>query len=139
MRKKIFEEYVRRVKKICKSELTIKNKITAINQLAIPTVTYGFGVVNWPQKHINNLDIKTRKLLTLHKVIYRNNCLDRLYLPRSEGGLGLIELNTAFRSTIVSLGQYLISHTDPLLKLVANQHKNTLPQNMSVIKLAKNF
>ena len=48
-------------------------------------------------------------------------------------------MNTAFRATIVSLGQYLISHTDPLLKLVANQHKNTLPQNMSVIKLAKNF
>ena len=43
---------------------------------------------------------------------------------RSEEGLGLIELNTAFRSNIVSLGQYLISH---LLKLVANQHKNTFP------------
>ena len=139
MRKKIFEEYVRRVKKICKSELTTKNKITAINQLAIPTVTYGFGIVNWPQHNINNLDIKTRKLLTLHKVIYRNNCLDRLYLPRNEGGMGLIELNTAFRSTIVSLGQYLISHKDPLMKLVANQHKNNLPEHISITKLAKNF
>ena len=46
MRQKIHEEYVKRVKKICKSELTTKNKITAINQFAIPTVTYGFGVVN---------------------------------------------------------------------------------------------
>ena len=102
-------------------------------------MTYGFGVVNWPQKHLNDLDVKTRKIMTLHKLIYRNQCLDRLYLPRHEGGMGLIEINTAFRSTIVSLGQYLISHTDPLVKIVANQHKNNLPQNISIIKLAKNF
>ena len=56
-----------------------------------------------------------------------------------KGGMGLIEINTAFRSTIVSLGQYLISHKDPLMKIVANQHKNNLPQNISIIKLAKNF
>ena len=139
MREKIHAEYVRRVKQICRSELTSKNKITAINQLAIPTVTYGFGIINWPQKHLNNLDIKTRKILTLHKVLYRNQCLDRIYLPRSEGGMGLIEINTAFRSSIVSLGQYLISHTDPLMKLVAKQHKEILPQHISVIKLARNF
>ena len=76
MRSKIHTAYLQRVKKICKSELTTKNKITAINQFALPIVTYGFGVVDWPQKHLNTLDIKTRKMLTLHKVIYRNQCLD---------------------------------------------------------------
>ena len=86
MHTKIHKEYVSRVKKICKTELTAKNKITAINQLAIPTVTYSFGIVNWHEKHLNTLDIKTRKILTYHRVIYRNQCLERIYMPRSEGG-----------------------------------------------------
>ena len=103
MRKKVFNEYVRRLKKICKSQLTIRNKVRAINQLAVPVVSYGFGVVDWPQKDLNALDIKTRKMLTYYKMIYRNQCLDRLYLPRSEGGIGLVEINGAFRTTMVSL------------------------------------
>ena len=50
-----------------KTELTCKNKIQAINQLAIPVVTYGFGIIDWPQKQINDIDVRTRKMLTLHK------------------------------------------------------------------------
>ena len=81
MRKKVFNEYVRRLKKICKSQLTIRNEVRAINQLAVPVVNYGFGVVDWPQKDLNALDIKTRKMLTYYKMICRNQRLDRLYLP----------------------------------------------------------
>ena len=68
IRERIKKEYQNRLKKIYKSELTPKNKITAINQLAIPVVTYGFGIVDWPQGELNKLDIKTRKMLTLSKV-----------------------------------------------------------------------
>ena len=139
MRKKISAQYVKRVKAICRTELTTKNKITAINQLAVPVVTYGFGIVDWPQGEINALDVKTRKILRLHKVIYKNQCHDRLYLPRNEGGFGLTEINQSFRSTIVSLGQYLISNSDPLMKTVAQQHHERLPQNVSIIKLASKF
>ena len=139
MRSKIHTAYLQRVKKICKSELTTKNKITAINQFALPIVTYGFGVVDWPQKHLNTLDIKTRKMLTLHKVIYRNQCLDRIYLPRSEGGMGLQGISDSFRATIVSLGQYLLSNKDSLMQMVTKQHKDDLPQNVSIIKMARNY
>ena len=139
MRKKIHAKYIQRVKSICKTELTTKNKITAINQLAVPVVTYGFGIINWPQRDINMLDVKTRKQLTLHKVIYRNQCMDRLYIPRSEGGFGLTQINQSFRSTIVSLGQYLTSNKDPLMKKVAKQHKEQLPQNISILKMASKF
>ena len=75
MRKKITEEYLRRVKKICKSDLTTKNKVTAINQLAVPAVTYGFGIVDWHETHLSNLDVETRKCLTLHKVNASTECI----------------------------------------------------------------
>ena len=53
--------------------------------------------------------------------------------------MGLVDINGAYRGTIVSLGQYLISNTDPLMKAVTRQHRETLPQSLSIIKLAKNF
>ena len=139
MREKVKREYINRLKKICKSELTPKNKITAINQLAIPVVTYGFGIIDWPQGELDKLDVKTRKTLTLHKVTYRNQCLDRIYLSRKEGGLGLTEINHAYRATIVSLGQYLKSSEEETMKLVKQHHDVDLSQQTSITKLAQNF
>ena len=139
MRKNVQKEYIKRVKKICKSELIPKNKITAINQLAVPVVTYGFGIIDWPQYEIDKLDVKTRKILTMNRVTYRNQCIDRLYLPRKEGGLGLTEINHAFRATIVSLGQYLKSTQENIMKPVVRHHAETLAQQKSIIKLAENF
>ena len=83
------KEYLRRLKKICRTQLTPKNKISAINQLAIPIMTYSIGIIDWPQRDIDKLDTKTRKILTLHKMTYRNQCLDRIYLPRIKGGMEL--------------------------------------------------
>ena len=102
-------------------------------------VTYGFGVIDWPNYKINDIDVRTRKILTLHKVIYRNNCLDRLYLPRSEGGLGLTEVNQSFKSSMVALSQYLHASQDPYIKIVARQHTDILPQNVSVTKMGDLF
>ena len=139
MREKITSQYFKRLKSICKTELTSRNKIQAINQLAIPVITYGYGIIDWPQYQINAIDVATRKILTLHKVTYRNQCLDRLYIPRSEGGLGLIEINQSYKSAIVALSQYMHSSTDPLMKLVAKQHAEVLPPNVSVITQANLF
>ena len=139
MRDKVTNQYFKRVKAICKTELTPKNKIQAINQLAIPVITYGFGIIDWPQFQINQIDVRTRKLLTIHKVTYKTSCLDRLYLPRSEGGLGLTEVNQAFKSSIVALGQYMHTSKDPLIKIVTKQHTELLPQNVSITKMADIF
>ena len=138
IREKAEKEYTKRLKKILKSELTPKNKITAINQLAIPVISYGFGIIDWPQCHINRLDTKTRKMLTLHKIIYRQQCMDRIYLPRKEGGLGLIEINHSYRATTLSIGQYIKSSTDKTMGMV-KEHHECLSQQTSTTKLAENF
>ena len=107
-------------------------KNTAINQLAIPIVTYGIGIIDWPQRELDILDVKTRKTLTLHKVIYRNQCLDRMYIPRKEGGLGLTEINHAYRASIVSIGQYIKSSEEEIMKLVKQDHDEVLSQQTSI-------
>ena len=138
VREKAKQEYIRRVKKICRTELTPKNKITAINQLALPVLTYSFGIIEWPQKELNSLDVKTRKILTMHQILYRNQCMDRVYLPRREGGLGLIGVDDAFRGEITNLSQYLEETKEELLENVARQHAD-LPESRSITKLAELF
>ena len=139
LRKKATQEYIRRLKKICRSELSSKHKIAAINQMALPVLTYGFGIIDWQQIEIDNLDVKTRKILTIHNVLYRHQCMDRVYLPRREGGVGLIEINDALRSTIINLAQYVETTKDKLLELVKKHHKNHLSEHKSITKLATIF
>ena len=56
MKEKIRKEYYRRVRLIVRSELNGKNKIEAINNLAIPTVKYSFGIINWNYSELKKLD-----------------------------------------------------------------------------------
>ena len=85
MRQKVTKEYFHRVKKILKTNLNPKNKITAINQLAVPIIQYTFGIIDWPQNAIDPIDIKTRKLLTLNKMFYKLQSHSRLCLRRDTG------------------------------------------------------
>ena len=48
------------------TELSGKNKIQAIGSLAVPVLRYSFGIINWHQEELQNLDRKTKKLLTIH-------------------------------------------------------------------------
>ena len=67
MREKIKKEYLKRLKKICGTQLTNKNKITAVNQLALPVLNYSFGIIDWPQGELNSLNIKPEKYLPVQK------------------------------------------------------------------------
>ena len=136
MKKKLRKEYLSRLKKICKTSLTNKNKITAINELAIAILSYSFGIINWYQSELNSLDVKTRKWLTMYKIIYRNQCLSRIYLPRSKGGMGLTEINQLHRATIVSIGQYLRSCNRKEIKMVKEHQEARESDQTSTYKLA---
>ena len=57
MKEKIRKECIRRVRSILKTELNSKNKLTAINTLAIPVVTYSFNVINWNLRGMIQLEL----------------------------------------------------------------------------------
>ena len=58
---KIRKEYKRRIKLVLKSELNARNKIAAINTLAVPLILYSYGVIDWNLDEIQDLDRMTRK------------------------------------------------------------------------------
>jgi hypothetical protein len=68
-----------------------KNKIQAVGSLAVPVLRYGFGIVNGHQEELQKLDRKMRKLLIIREQHHPKTDVDRLYVPRKEGGRGLMQ------------------------------------------------
>lgn len=118
MKDRIEKEYYRRIRQIMKTELCSKNKITAINTLAVPVVAYSFGIVDWLRADVERLDRKTRKLLTTGGMHHPKADVERLYIKRRNGGRGLSELESAFDASIVGLSSYIEMGTDKFTKLV---------------------
>ena len=109
-------EYFTRVKKILKTELNSKNLITALNTLAVPAITYGFAVLDWSETELAEVDRRTRKLLQYKKALHKQSSVDRLYLPRKEGGRGLVNITSLYKRTIINTYHYLCNTNEPLLK-----------------------
>jgi hypothetical protein len=62
--------------------------------LAVPALRYSFGIINWHQEELQNLDRKTRKLQTFHGQHHPKADVDYLNVPR-KGGRGLKQFKEA--------------------------------------------
>ena len=93
--------------------------------MAILVHRYGFGIVNWHQEELQKLDPKTRKLLTIHGQHQPKTVVDRLYVPRKQGGRGLMQLEAAHRVEITKLTEYVDRKEDPLIQVVRTHQHNT--------------
>jgi hypothetical protein len=107
------------------TELNAKNKIQAIGSLAVPVRRYNFEIVNWNQEELQNLERKTRKLLTIHEQHHPKADVDRLYVPRKQGGRGLMQLEATHAVEITKLAKYVDKKEDPLILVVRTHQHNT--------------
>ena len=107
MKEKIMKEYRRIVKKVLGSKLNGGNAIKAINAWAISVVRYSGGIVDWTVNELKEADRKTRKLLTLNGALHPRSNTDRLYLPRIEGGRGLISIEECVWQEEPGLSDYV--------------------------------
>ena len=98
IRKNIRKECFRRVRSVLRSELNARNRIDAINSLALPVVTYSFTIINCSFTEVKKVDTKIRKLLTMHRMHHPKSDVNRLYLPRKEGGRGLAQLELSLKT-----------------------------------------
>jgi hypothetical protein len=98
MKEKLKKEYTKRLKMMLKSELNAKNKITAIGALAVPVLRYSFAIINWRLEKIQNIDRKTRKILTMYKMHRPKVDIDRLYVKRIGGQRGLSQVEAAYKT-----------------------------------------
>ena len=122
MRQKLKKVLVR-TQLILKTELNSKNRITAINKLAIPIITYSLNIIDWNLNEVKRLDIKVRKMMTTHSVHHPKADIDRLYLPRSNRGRGLTQLELYYKTSTIGLFRYLNLSDDWMLQLTLKHEK----------------
>ena len=137
MKERLKKELTRRTRLILKTELNSKNRISAINTLAIPVITYSFHIINWSISDIKRLDRKIRKLMTANSMHHPKSDIDRLYIPRSNGGRGLTQLELSYKTATIGLYRYLHLSSDWMMKMVLNHTRDR--KLYSVVKEAKKF
>jgi len=133
-KEKLKKEYLRRLRLVLGTELSAKNKIQAIGSFAVSVLRYGFGIVNWHQEELQKLDQKTSKLLTIHGQHHPKADVDHLYVPRKQGGRGLMQLEAAHMVEITKLVEYVDKKEDPLIQVVGTHQHNI---DSAVLKTAR--
>ena len=81
------------------------------------------------KSEVDELDKKTRKVMTMNKKLHLRTGAGRLYVSRMEGARGLIGCKMCVKVEKNSLGCYVKHHTEPLI--VAVKISNTLPSKNS--------
>jgi hypothetical protein len=76
---------------------------------------YSFGIIKWHQEEMQKLDRKTRKTLTVHGQHHPKADTERLYVPRKEGGRGLMQIDGIYKAEVMKLRECVESKEDPLM------------------------
>ena len=84
-------------------------------------IRYTTGAVDWTIAELEDIDRKTRKLMTAHRTQNLQNDLDRLYLPQRIGRRGLLQMRQTVEEEIKNLSEYISSSTESALKEVITE------------------
>ena len=103
---------------VLNSELNARNRITAINILAVPVVLYSYGIIDWKLNEIQDLDKMTRKQLCMNQMLAKKADVDRIYLLCQGGGRSLMNLEKEYKAKMVGLHKYMINKEDPQIQAV---------------------
>ena len=79
-KERVSKEYISWVKKIWSSELSAFNKTIAHNAFATPVITPTIGILDWTIQEIKDIDIRTRKILSVTGNFHPNSDVGRLYI-----------------------------------------------------------
>ena len=99
----VSKEYIRRLRKVLKSKLNGGNLVRGVNTCAVPLLRYSAAFVSWGKIELQAIDTKTRKLFTIYGALHPKSDVDRLHIPRKEGGRGLISIEDCVELAIRGL------------------------------------
>ncbi|XP_030765533.1 uncharacterized protein LOC115889621 [Sitophilus oryzae] len=131
LKKEAMEKYKSRPTKLLNTKLNSKNLTRAINCWAIPTLSYSFGILKWSDTDLDELDKTTRRTLTKFRCLHPNSSIQRLYIPRSEGGRGLLNIKSLCKSQERKMREYFLQHTHPNIQTVVEHDQAYTPLNLA--------
>ena len=126
MKYKIQKEYYRRVRKLTSSKLNGGNTIRAVNSRAVSLVRYSAGMLKWTNDELKVIDRKKRKIITMSRAYHSHSDTERPYIPRMEGGKGLLSIAGCIEAEEQNLSLYLDQPEERLLR--SSKRERILPQ-----------
>ena len=112
----VSKEYIRRIRKVLKSKLNSGNLVRGVNTWAVSLLRYSAAFVSWRKSELQVIYRKIRKLFTIHGVLHPKSDVDRLYVPRKEGGIGLISIEDCVKLAIRDLEVYVYGSKERLIQ-----------------------
>ena len=98
---------------------------------------YSAAFVSWRKKsELQALDRKTMKLFTIYGALHLKLDVDRLYIARKEGGMGLIFIENCVELAIRGLGVYVHGSEERLIQ-AARRDKIDGLEAASILKISK--
>ena len=82
------------------------------------------------------MDQRTRKLMTMHKVLHPRHDVDWLYISRKEGGRGLVSTKDSVGASIQKHEDYIEKHRG-LITAIRNDTDHTMANRMTITRKQK--
>ena len=105
------------------------------NTFTVPVITPTIRILPWTKKETKDLDIPTRRQLTINGSYHPASDMHRLYSRRKEGGRGLTSIEEVYIRRMIGIVENLekAHDTNSILRL-ARSHEKT-----NTIRLAAEF
>ena len=97
MKNKIQKEYLRRTGKRLETKVICRNFIKGISTWAVPLVRYLGLFLKWTREELRQMDQRSRKLMTMHKVLHPRD--DYMYQEKEGRGFASIEDSVDSKTT----------------------------------------
>ena len=132
----VSKEYIRRLRKVLKSKLNGGNLVHGVNTWAVSLLRYSAAFISWSKSELQAIDRKIRKLFTIYGALHPKSDVDRLYIPRKEGGGGLISTEDYVELAIRVLESYVHESEGRLIQATRGDKIDGL-EATSVLKRSK--
>ena len=99
----VSKQYIKRRRKVLKSKLNGVNLFHGVNTWAVSLLRYSPTFVSWRKSELQIIDRKTRKLFTIYGALHLKSELDKLYIPKKEGGRSFISIEDCVELAIRGL------------------------------------
>ena len=125
------------MRKILETKLNGGNIITRINTWAISLLSYSTAFLDWTRGELEQMEMRTRKLMTMHRALNPKSDVARIYLSR-KGGRGLINVEDTVKLAIIGLERYVLTSEQGLF-IAATKVDGDYKQHLGIIETVKEF
>ena len=115
-KKGIEKEYITRTREVWRSAMGVRKKVEAQNVWEAGVMRYSLGTLDWTNSDVRELVRTTRRVKRQNEAYQYGASVAGLYLPRAEGGRGLVFLEHAWETEMLAAAIYLHTNSDPQVK-----------------------